>query len=243
LGLAYAFYRYRFNQIKEKEALKSALNQRIAEVEMEALRSQMSPHFIFNCLSAITRFILNHENDAATLYLTKFSRLVRLVLNHSQKETIPLSKELDAIQLYLDMEELRFHEQFTYTINVDKTLETDKISVPPMLIQPYLENAVWHGLLPKKAADNRLEMDIKKYGNSLIITIEDNGIGREKAADMKSKTALSDDHKSFGMKLTAERFDIINKMNLESASVKIIDLKNDMGEGIGTRVVLTLPIL
>jgi ligand-binding sensor domain-containing protein len=242
-GLAYVFYRYRFNQIKEKEALKSALNQRIAEVEMEALRSQMSPHFIFNCLSAITRFILNHENDAATLYLTKFSRLVRLVLNHSQKETIPLSKELDAIQLYLDMEELRFHEQFTYTINVDKSLETDKISVPPMLIQPYLENAVWHGLLPKKTADNRLEMDIKKEGNSLMITIEDNGIGREKAADLKSKTALSDDHKSFGMKLTAERFDIINKMNLESASVKIIDLKNEIGEGIGTRVVLTLPIL
>ncbi len=241
-GLGYSFYRYRINQIQEKEMLKTALNQRIAEVEMEALRSQMSPHFIFNCLSAITRFILNHENDAATLYLTKFSRLVRLVLNHSQSDMIPLSKEVEALKLYLEMEALRFHEKFKFTIDVDKNLEIEKIYIPPMLIQPYIENAIWHGLLPKKSPNNCLSVDIKNGGKILKITIEDNGIGREKAADLKSKTALVDEHKSFGMKLTEERFEIINKMNEGSASVNIIDLKNDDNQAIGTIVELILPI-
>jgi ligand-binding sensor domain-containing protein len=241
-GLAYAFYTYRINQIKEKETIKTALNQRISEVEMEALRSQMSPHFIFNCLSAITRFILNHENEAATVYLTKFSRLVRLVLNHSQVDMIPLSKELDAINLYLEMESLRFHEKFKYIMTVDKKLDTNKINIPPMLIQPYLENAVWHGLLPKQSVDNLLTLDFSNGGESLTITIEDNGIGREKAAENKSKTALSADHKSFGMKLTEERIGMINKMKIGSANVQIIDLKNENSEALGTKVVLTIPI-
>lgn len=241
-GLGFAFYQYRISQIKEREAIKTALNQRISEVEMEALRSQMSPHFIFNCLSAITRFILNYENEAAILYLTKFSRLVRLVLNHSQMDTIPLYKELEAIHLYLDMEELRFHEKFMYNLNIDDTLATKKIYVPPMLIQPYLENAVWHGLLPKKSADNQLLVDIKNGGDTLTITIEDNGIGRDKAAELKSKTALSEEHKSYGMKLTEERFQIINKTNEKTASVSIIDLKNKEGQALGTRVVLLIPI-
>ena len=242
LGMAYAFYKYRIHQIKERETLKTALNQRIAEVEMEALRSQMSPHFIFNCLSAITRFILNHENEAATLYLTKFSRLVRLVLNHSQMETIPLSKELEAIQLYLEMEALRFHDKFKYALQVDAKLDTHNIHIPPMLIQPYIENAVWHGLLPKKSDDKHLTIDMTTGSESLTITIEDNGIGRQKAAENKSKTALTDEYKSFGMALTEERLGMINKMKIGSAHVQIIDLKNENTEAAGTRVILTIPI-
>ena len=241
-SLGFAFYQYRINQIKEKETLKMALNQRIAEVEMDALRSQMSPHFIFNCLSAITRFILNHENEAATLYLTKFSRLVRLVLNHSQMDTIPLSKELEAIRLYLEMEALRFHDKFRYTLQVDAQLDIPNIHIPPMLIQPYIENAVWHGLLPKKSDDKHLIIDMTNGDESLTIRIEDNGIGRQKAAENKSKTALTDEYKSFGMALTEERLDMINKMKMGSAHVQIMDLKNENGEATGTRVVLTIPI-
>jgi LytS/YehU family sensor histidine kinase len=156
------------------------LKNKIVTTEMQALRAQMSPHFIFNCLNSINRFIVKNESEAASGYLTKFSRLIRMVLNNSQKNIIPLSDELDCLELYIQMERLRLKNFFTYEVKYDDEIEIEEIMIPPLLLQPFVENAIWHGLMHKEEGGATLNIDIIQKNGVLYFRITDNGIGREK---------------------------------------------------------------
>lgn len=237
-GGAWWIYRRRINQIRREESLKTEFNQRIARTEMAALRAQMNPHFVFNCLNSINRFILINKPEEASDYLTKFSRLIRLILDNSRSDTVLLSKELDALQLYIEMERLRFSEHFDYRIDIASDLQTEHIEIPPLLIQPYVENAIWHGLMHKKER-GLLAIEVYAKGKMLCITVQDNGVGRQRAAELKSRSAAGE-NKSLGMKVTAERLEIVQKLYGAYTDVVTRDLKNEYGEAAGTSVCLTI---
>ena len=150
-------------------------------LEMQALRAQMNPHFIFNCLSSINRFILINKTEEASDYLTKFSRLIRMALHNSEKPLITLENELEALRLYLDLERLRFKNAFNYSITFINTIDINAVYIPPMLIQPFAENAIWHGLMHKKDI-GCLEIQLCAEDKTLTCAIIDNGIGRNMAA-------------------------------------------------------------
>jgi ligand-binding sensor domain-containing protein/putative methionine-R-sulfoxide reductase with GAF domain len=228
---------------EEKETARVTLlqtQQKMAEVEMQALRAQMNPHFIFNCLNSINRYIVKSDQATASLYLTKFAKLIRLILDNSNSKNVILSNELEALKLYIDMEALRFDKKFSYEIKVDSNVGPDSIEVPPLIIQPYVENAIWHGLLHKQTVGH-LKIHISMPdSNMLQCVIEDNGIGRAKAKELKSKSAIT--KKSLGLKLTENRLALLNKHAELNASVEIIDLVEGNAEPAGTRVILKMPI-
>ena len=229
----WGLYRWRIAQVKREEALKTGFNQRIARTEMAALRAQMNPHFVFNCLSSINRFILVNKPEEASDYLTKFSRLIRLILDNSRTETVPLNKELEALQLYVEMEQMRFNDRFEYRLTVAEDVQTEHLEIPPLLIQPYVENAIWHGLMHKKAA-GMLQLRVFYEGKKLVIEVEDDGIGRRRAMELKSRSATV--NKSLGMKVTAERLEVINLLYGTNAEVETVDLVDGKGEAMGTKV-------
>ncbi|MCC6460591.1 MAG: histidine kinase [Saprospiraceae bacterium] len=232
-GLGVGAYRFRIGQIRKEEGLKSEFAQHLAKVEMSALRAQMNPHFVFNCLSSINRFILVNETDQASMYLTKFSRLIRLILDNSRSETITLAKEIEALRLYIEMEVMRFSGRFSYEIDVEASVQAEHLEVPPLLIQPFVENAIWHGLMHRKEGGH-LRIAVAREGGFLHLQVEDNGIGRQQAAELKSRETLT--HRSHGMQVTAERVQIINQLYDARASVDIEDLPQ------GTRVHLRLSL-
>jgi hypothetical protein len=217
-----------------------------AELEMQALRAQMNPHFIFNCLSSINRFILKNEPDTASDYLTRFSRLIRMVLVNSQKSLITLEDELDMLTIYLDMERLRFKNTFNYHIVFTNRVDAGAIYIPPLLLQPFCENAIWHGL--RHLADpqsgrheqGRLDIELSMDNKVLYCSITDNGIGRQKAAEIRSKSA--EEKKSLGLKITTERLALLNQEKEVNTSYEISDLKNENGETTGTTVQLKISL-
>jgi ligand-binding sensor domain-containing protein/putative methionine-R-sulfoxide reductase with GAF domain len=224
----------------ETERILMATKQQMADIEMQALRAQMNPHFIFNCLNSINRYIVKSDQATASLYLTRFAKLIRLILDNSNSKTVTLTNELEALRLYIEMESIRFEKQFEYAITVDDEVHPDHISVPPLIIQPYVENAIWHGLLHKETAGH-LHVHITRKAPSLLeCIIDDDGIGRDKAKELKSKSASNS--KSLGMKLTESRLALLNKHSNWDASVEIIDLKTDSGAPAGTRVILRIPV-
>jgi tetratricopeptide (TPR) repeat protein len=223
----------------EGERTKAQLQQRTKELEIRALRSQMNPHFIFNCLNAINRFILGQETEVASDYLTKFSRLMRMIMNHSRNSDISLAEELDILRLYLDMERLRFKNAFDYQIVVEDEIDIDDIRIPPLLMQPFVENAVWHGLMQKEERGT-LTIHLKVEGELLICVIRDNGIGRQKAEMLKSRSV--DKHKSMGMEITAERMALLGDKGDPQPFFQVEDLYDERGEPSGTQVTLTIRI-
>jgi ligand-binding sensor domain-containing protein len=240
LSLLYAWNRHKITQAQKQEKLKASFQQQIAETEMKALRAQMNPHFIFNSLNSIQKYILKNEHFEASQYLTKFSRLIRLILDHSNQNTILLSSELDMLKLYIEMESLRFDNSFTYSINVDENINTETVLIPSMLVQPYVENAIWHGLLHKEDRGHLVLNFSLSDTNTLKVVIEDNGIGREKAKELKSKQVLK--KKSYGMQITENRIAIINKTMNINATLDIVDLKDNVGNATGTKVILKIPL-
>ena len=223
----------------EGERAKAALQQRAKELEIQALRSQMNPHFIFNCLNAINRFILSHETEAASDYLTKFSRLMRMIMNHSRHSLITLAEEVEILELYLGMEVLRFKNAFDYQISIDNGIDTDDIRIPPLLLQPFVENAIWHGLMHKEER-GLLSIGMVVEDDTLVCFIRDNGIGRKRAAQLKSKSA--EKHKSMGLQITAERLALLTGTGEAGHFFRIEDLYDAEGNAIGTQVVLTIKI-
>jgi len=206
---------------------------------MQALRAQMNPHFIFNSLNSINRFILQNNKTQASVYLTKFSKLVRMILQNSQASMITLESELEALKLYLDLESLRFEYHFTYNISVPKDTDIEVLKVPPLIIQPYVENAIWHGLMHKEEK-GQLNIDLTQEEHYLVIKILDDGIGRKQAAALKTKSATK--HKSVGLKITAARIAMMQSENEDDSSIKINDLVNADGSAAGTEVLLKLPV-
>ena len=223
----------------EGERAKAALQQRAKELEIQALRSQMNPHFIFNCLNAINYFILSHETEAASDYLTKFSRLMRMIMNHSRHSLITLAEEVEILELYLGMEVLRFKNAFDYEISIDETIDADDVRIPPLLLQPFVENAIWHGLMHKEER-GLLSISMVVEDDTLVCFIRDNGIGRKRAAQLKSKSA--EKHKSMGLQITAERLALLTGTGEAGHFFRIEDLYDAEGNAIGTQVVLTIKI-
>ncbi|MDX1477038.1 MAG: histidine kinase [Saprospiraceae bacterium] len=240
LGVVYGLYRWRIGQIRKQEALKSQFKTQLAETEMTALRAQMNPHFIFNCLNSIESFIVRNDPVNASIYLSDFARLIRLILQNSGSKFVPLSDELEALHLYLKMESLRFKGRFHYEIVVAPEIDPANVQFPPMVLQPFVENAILHGLLPKKEVGN-VRIDIRPVGQVLHCTIEDDGIGRARSAELKqSGTAAR--RKSMGMAITKDRIALLNAVHGVNTEVTISDVSGPGGEVAGTRVELRIPV-
>lgn len=221
----------------ESEKTKAEFQQQATELEMQALRAQMNPHFIFNCLSSINRFILKNETEAASDYLIKFSRLIRMVLTNSKKTFISLEDELDMLRLYLDMERLRFKNAFDYSISLKNEIEPENIFMPPLLFQPFAENAIWHGLMHKEG-HGHLEIALSADKKVLTCMITDDGIGRDKAVAFESKSAQK--QKSMGLQITTERLALLNQERDKQSFFRIEDITDDEGNIAGTRVILKM---
>lgn len=239
-GLIYLWNRLRVQQARKEEQLKVSFQQQLAETEMKALRAQMNPHFVFNSLNSIQKYILKNEHFEASQYLTKFSRLMRLILDHSNQNNIALSSEIDLLKLYVEMEALRFDHKFDYDISADNDIHTETMSIPSMLIQPYVENAIWHGLLHKEER-GKLNISFSKDSDgNLEVSVDDDGVGRQKAAELKSKQVLK--KKSYGMQITEDRMAIINRIEKINARCRVIDKMDADGKPLGTKVLLTIPL-
>ncbi|MBL7745365.1 MAG: tetratricopeptide repeat protein [Chitinophagaceae bacterium] len=223
---------------KRRSQQLSELQKKATELEMQALRSQMSPHFIFNSLNSINRFILQNNKAQASEYLTKFSKLVRLILQNSQSAFIPLESELESLQLYLELEAVRFDHHFEFVISVENDLDTSVLKVPPLIIQPFAENAIWHGLMHKDEK-GRLGIELFLRSDVLFCLITDDGVGRRKAAELKSKSTAT--HKSMGMQITASRIEMLQQNN-NTDTIKITDLVLPDGSPGGTEVLMKIPV-
>ncbi|MEP7111412.1 MAG: histidine kinase, partial [Ferruginibacter sp.] len=224
---------------RKKEQQLTELKQQKTEFEMQALRAQMNPHFVFNSLNSINMFILENNKLQASEYLSKFSRLVRLILQNSQEAFIPLEKELEALQLYLELESLRFEQKFGYKISIDDEIDTTALKVPPLIIQPYVENAIWHGLMHKKEKGH-LEIELYQQQEILFCRITDDGVGRKTAAELRSKSAST--YKSVGMGITASRIALIQQRKQNETSITINDLVFPDGNPGGTEVLIKIPL-
>lgn len=239
LGLGYAYYQQRIRQIKKESQLKATFEKQKADLEMNALRAQMNPHFIFNCLSSIESYIIKNDTLKASSYLSNFSRLIRLILQNSRTSYVNLKDELEALGLYIQLEQMRLRNSFTYEIILVDDLNAENHEIPPMLIQPFVENSIWHGLQPMSNG-GRVTIKIEKVEESLQCTIQDNGIGRIEAA--KNKEAKKVKRKSMGMNITYERMEIINNVYDTNNEVQIDDLYDQSNKPIGTRVTLRIPL-
>src|SRR6266536_1234098 len=236
--LLIGFLLYRSNKMRMRHEIVSQQH-KASELEMQTLRAQMNPHFIFNSLNSINMFILENNKLQASEYLSKFSRLMRLILQNSQEAFIPLERELEALQLYLELESLRFDNKFEYKISVDDEVDTTMLKVPPLIIQPYVENAIWHGLMHKKEK-RHLDIQLFLEKEVLFCKITDDGIGRKKAAELKSKSAST--HKSMGMRITGDRIAMLQQQKQNGTSISITDLVLPDGNPGGTEVLIKIPV-
>jgi len=236
--MVFSVFMFRVRKVRRQEAIKRDFETKIAQVRMNLLRTQMNPHFLFNSLNSINSFILKNDRQNASGYLTKFSRLMRLILDNSRNEWVALDNELKLIELYIQLEALRFNHSFKFSIDTEAAIDTENILLPPMLIQPYIENAIWHGLMYRKEQGGFLAVQLTQHNGTLKILIRDNGVGRAAAAALKSKSALQ--QKSYGMKITAERMNIVNETYNINAHTTVRDLNDESGNATGTEVILTL---
>lgn len=213
---------------------------KILTLEQDMLRSQMNPHFIFNSLNSIKLYIINNEKENAVYYLNKFSKLIRKILIASKEKEISLAEELDTMALYLNIENIRFSNEIHYETHIDEDIDLEGIKVPSLILQPFLENALWHGLSTKK--DNKaIIIDISKKNDGFVsISITDNGIGRKEAEKIKNKKLLK--RKSLGIALTTERLSNFFKGYNKEYSIEIEDLYDKENKPSGTRVILNIPI-
>lgn len=228
------------NTIIQKN-LEDEYNKRIAEIEMKALRAQMNPHFLFNVLNSIKLYMVQNDAKTASVFLTKFSRLIRLILNNSKNKMVCLADELEALKLYIEMENFRFNDKFDFSIDLSKNVNADEIEIPPLILQPYVENAIWHGLMHKDNGRGNLSIDIHQSADTIRFIIEDNGIGREKSRSLNTRLATT--HQSVGMEITEDRIQRTNQLYGLTANVDVVDLKDSQdGKATGTRVIINLPI-
>lgn len=228
--LALLLMRKRIQTIRYEAGLK----QKIAETEMMALRAQMNPHFIFNCINSIDSLIQDNDKYHATIYLNKFAKLIRCILDSSKQNTVPLANDMEALKLYIEMEQFRNENKFTAAIKADPGLLHEDIKVPPLIIQPYVENAILHGLRSRKDNKGELSISLDRQNGHIRYIIEDNGVGR-----MQMQNGHPTDKVSHGMQMSSDRVRLFNQE--EHASVEITDLVSD-GSPTGTRVQVLLKV-
>ena len=229
-------------QLKEKinvlnEQIK--LKEEVEVLKLTAFRSQMNPHFIFNALNSIKLYIVSNESKKAAHYLNKFSKLIRKILDASSSKKTSLKEELETMDLYLTIENIRFSNEINFQFNIEENLDLNSIYIPPLILQPFLENAIWHGLSSKKGKKN-ININIQKNNDFYIqITIEDNGIGRKAAEKIKQQKSIH--RNSVGIALTNERLNNFASKFKHKFSLFFNDLENQNNEAIGTRVTLNIP--
>jgi ligand-binding sensor domain-containing protein len=238
-GLIYTAFTIRARQIRKQEELKASYQRKFAEQEVKALRSQMNPHFLFNSLNSIRYYVLNNENENAADYITRFSRLLRLILQNSRSDQISLKDELHALRLYIEFEQMRFNRKFEYAIDTGENVNTESILIQPLTIQPFVENAIWHGLMPVEK-EGRLLVSIMKDSQYLIITVKDNGIGRERSA--KTRRPNPTIIKSYGLDITQERMNLYQALRGKRSDFTIKDLYDRSGEPAGTEVKIVIEL-
>ncbi len=234
-ALAYYLVRNRIRAVRKD----AAFRQKMSEMEMTALRAQMNPHFIFNSLNSIENFIMQNEKRLASDYLNKFASLVRMILENSRTQAVPLVQDMEAMQLYVDLEKLRFENKFCYITEIDEVLLKGDYRVAPLLIQPFVENAIVHGLAPSDKPGLFLKITVSLQKEFIRYCIEDNGIGRTESMAYSRKYRPG--HKSLGLEISRERIDLINRKHGTAGTLDIIDLYDDR-QPAGTRVVLTINI-
>ncbi|WOD43442.1 sensor histidine kinase [Hwangdonia lutea] len=242
IGLVWFYFRRRLQQ-KERQRIaeidKILIDKKITNLRLENLRSQMNPHFIFNALNSIQDYIISNEKELASSYLVKFSRLIRMYLDYSQQNEITLEEELNALKLYLELEKVRFEDELEYKITIDNQLKTKQIKVPSLFIQPYVENALKHGLI-HKLNNRKLHIEAKIIQqNKMQITVEDNGIGRAQSETLKRPNLH---HKPFATKANEERVRLYKNKLKRDIVIITNDLYGDNDVAAGTKVVITMPI-
>jgi len=224
---------------KNEEIKISNLKKELGTLEMKALRAQMNPHFLFNCMNSINTMILRDDNANASKYLTKFSKLVRLMLENSENPKVTLQDELEMLNAYVALESIRFKGKIAYTLEVNEDIDKETTLIPSMVLQPFVENAIWHGLLHTSKKAGKLSIKVSEKKDFLHCSILDNGVGREAALKLHKKTKLK--KKSMGIKITTDRLTLLTKEKIKEV-VKIIDLKDNNNNALGTQVDISIPI-
>jgi len=239
LAIAIAFFIYKSTDAKKKRT-EAGLKQKITEIQMQVLRAQMNPHFIFNSLNSIENFMMQNEKRLASDYLNKFTRLIRTILDSSLNEVIPVIKDMEAIQLYIDLQQLRFNNKFTYQTCIQPQLLNGDYKVPSLIIQPYVENAIEHGIAHSERLDCKLAIIATLENDCILYVIEDNGIGRQQAAAYNLQNKKF--HKSVGLTITADRINIFNGTE-NNEEIIITDLFGLDNEPQGTRVSVKIKLI
>ncbi len=239
LILLISFLMIRSNRLKSKQKI-TDMNTQISSLTQKNLRQQMNPHFVFNTLNSIQYYVFQNDKIAANDYMSMFARLMRKILENSQHTSIPIAEEIDALELYLKLESIRFKNKFTWEVSIDDEIDTLTYKIPTMLIQPYVENSITHGLRYKEGKGN-IWIDLKLVNNHILCTIEDNGIGRNNA--MKIKKVDGDEHNSLGTTITESRLNLVNALYGNNMKVEYKDLTDESGESSGTRVEINIPII
>jgi two-component sensor histidine kinase len=243
LLLTYLVHLFRsFLRKKKIEAQNLSYQTRLLELEQQALNASMNRHFVFNSLNSIQYFINAEDKKSANTYLTKFAKLIRKNLDDLQNEHVPLEEEIERMKLYLSLEEMRFEGSFEYQITIDSTIDVQKIAIPTMILQPFVENSIIHGILPQQKP-GKIKIKISLVGRIVLFVIEDNGIGFD--TSMEQKNIQKNTHVSKGMSITRERLNVLRKVyqNEEIEVLGPIEIKNEQGETEGTRVEIKLPFI
>ena len=236
------FYRREIKKIKKRNQLlieKMELEKNLNQSTLKAIKSQMNPHFFYNALNTIQSYILANDKKQAVNYLSKFSSLTRTILEMSEKETISVAEEIQTLSFYLDIEKARFDEDFEYSINTPENFDADQYKIPSLLLQPYVENSIKHGLLHKIGAKNlTISFEVKK--DTLIITIKDNGIGRKKSEELKK--LRKNPHQSFATEAMEQKIQLLNKNKTNKITLEIIDEHTEQNNAKGTAVIFKIPL-
>ena len=228
-------------RLEERKKLAIAYSKQILQLRLQAVQAQMNPHFLFNSLNAIKKFIISNERKEAVLYLTKFAKLLRMVLENAKQQEINLKDELALMKIYIDLENIRFNNTIDFKIHFNPEIDLNSVKVPPLIFQAFIENAIWHGLAPLKT-NKKLSLNIKKDPPYMVVEIEDNGIGREKARMISNQKNINLQKESLGLKITEERLAIYTQAFKNKYKIQFIDLYSEKGEPTGTKVVIHIPI-
>jgi ligand-binding sensor domain-containing protein len=239
IGIVWGVASWRIRRIRQRYREKMATNSRIAALEQQALKAQMNPHFIFNCLNSIQQYVIDKDVMGANRFITGFSRLVRQTLENSSKQMITVGEEAAFLNAYLMLEQMRFEGRFEYRVTVADNINKDEVYLPPMLLQPYVENSIRHGIKLKQNGKGQVDINISLASNRLFCTVVDNGVGREVAQRYKSSQHI--EYQSRGMLLTSQRIALFNIGAKEDIALVVEDLKDGNGAGIGTKVTVSLP--
>jgi ligand-binding sensor domain-containing protein/two-component sensor histidine kinase len=230
---------WRFSILRKEEQERTSIQQKLNELEQMALRAQMNPHFIFNCLNSIQNFIITNDLESSNWYLTEFAHLIRQTLDNSEKSTITITNEIKYLKRYLELEMMRFGHSFSYAIETDPEIDADMASIPTMILQPFVENSIRHGIRYKENGGGRIDIKFHKSNDGFVCIIQDNGIGRKKAHEYKSR--LHVEYQSKGMSLTAERINILNRQLTDPITIEINDLIDEKEQATGTKVIIRFP--